>query len=227
MRTEVAMTRGHLTTITLIGLSLCISPNAFAPAPDAAAPVPDVKNSNYQWKAVVNANGVLIRSGAGDNYYPTQRLDKGTNVIVVGNKFDWLKIIPPEGSFSYVAKTYVEKTGDGSIGRVTRPDLNVRAGSSLNQIKTAIQTKLNEGDKVEIIGEADEYFKIKPPAGAYLYVDKRFVDPVENLGPQIPPTPKPSVADTGARTGETPGNFGGPTTGTAEGANPPAPGNEN
>ena len=35
------------------------------------------------------------------------------------------------------------------------------------------------GDDVTILGTEDEYFKIKPPEGSYLYVDKTFVDPVQ------------------------------------------------
>jgi uncharacterized protein YgiM (DUF1202 family) len=151
---------------------------ARAEDPNAA---PDVENSKYQFLGTVNSNAVYVRTGPSENYYAAVKLDKGAQVTVVGIKFDWLKILPPEGSFSYVAKAYVEKRGDGTIGRVTKPDLNVRAGSTLTAMKTQVQTKLNENDDVEIIGEQDEYFKIKPPAGAYLYVNKQFVDPGKAL----------------------------------------------
>ncbi len=149
-------------------------------AEDAA---PEVDNSKVSFAGTVNSNAVYVRSGPGENYYATVKLDKGAQVTVVGLKFDWLKIIPPEGSFSYVAKAYVEKRGDGTVGRVTKPDLNVRAGSDLNAMKTTVQTKLDQNEDVAIIGEQDEYFKIKPPQGAYLYVNKQFVDPVKQLPP--------------------------------------------
>jgi hypothetical protein len=53
--------------------------------------------------------------------------------------------------------------------------VNVRAGSTINAMKTTVQTRLNAGDSVEIIGKEEEYYKIKPPAGAYLYIKKEFV----------------------------------------------------
>ena len=137
--------------------------------------LPEVGNEKYQLAGEINATNVYIRSGPSDNYYPTLKLDKGAKVVAVGQKFDWLKILPPEGSFSYVAKVYVERRGDGSVGRVTRPDLLVKAGSSLNAMKTALQTKLDENTDVTILGEQDEYFKIKPPKDAYVYVNKQFV----------------------------------------------------
>jgi hypothetical protein len=155
-------------------------PPQFTFADEAA---PQVDNSKVSFEGVVNSNAVYVRSGPGENYYATIKLDKGAKVTVVGLKFDWLKIIPPQGSFSYIAKAYVEKRGDGSVGRVTKPDLNIRAGSSLNALKTTVQTKLDQETDVKILGEQDEYFKIQPPAGAYLYINKQFVDPVKALPP--------------------------------------------
>jgi uncharacterized protein YgiM (DUF1202 family) len=143
--------------------------------------LPEVENARQQFEGEINANSVYIRSGPGDNFYPTMKLDKGASVKVVGIRFDWLKIFPPEGSFCYVAKAYVEKRGDGSVGRVTKGELRVRAGSTLNAMKTSVQMQLNENDDVQIIDEQDEYFKILPPAGAYLYVKKNFVNPVKKL----------------------------------------------
>jgi uncharacterized protein YgiM (DUF1202 family) len=163
---------------------------------------PDVDNSKYQFAGVINTDSVYVRSGPSENYYPTIKLEKGAGVTVVGIRFDWLKITPPDGSFCYVAKAYVEKRGDGSVGRVTTP-LNVRAGSALNAMKTTVLGKLNPGDDVQIVGEEDEYFKIKPPAGTYLYINKQFVDPVKALTP-----------DNGAASA-TPDNSGTPANGAA------------
>ncbi len=155
---------------------------------------PQVANSNYRVAGVVNATRVFVRSGPGENYYPTIVLDKGTEVVVVGQKFDWLKILPPEGSFSYVAKAFIAKQENGA-GTVTRPDLLVRAGSALNEVKYVVQTKLKQDDVVSIIGERDEYYMIKPPADAYLFISKQFVDPVKVAAPGETPvaTTAPSM----------------------------------
>src|SRR5438067_6420710 len=153
-----------LTACMLISFAACGLARAEDPVP---APATDIDNSKFQFEGRVNANSVYIRSGPSENDYPTLKLDTGATVTAVGLKFDWIKIIPPEGSFCYVAKAYVEKRGDGSVGRVTKPDLNVRAGSDLNAMKTTVQTKLDQNEDVTILGEQDEYFKIKPPTGAY------------------------------------------------------------
>lgn len=180
--------------VALAATSMIATPAVLAQ--DAA---PEVANAAYQFAGEITANGVYVRSGPREGDYATMKLDKGAEVTVVGIKFDWLKILPPEGSFSYVSKAFVQQYGDGKRGRVTKNDLRVRAGSSMNQLKSQVQTSLMENDEVEILGEQDEYFKIKPPAGAYLYVKKDFVRPIRKLGtaaatPQPQPVTPPPVA---------------------------------
>ena len=140
--------------------------------------VVEVPNANYRFIGEVNASSVNIRSGPADSYYATMRLNKGDKVIVVGQKFDWLKIIPPDGSFSYIAKVHVDKDADGKTGTVNSMDVLVKAGSQISPVKIQPQTKLDKGATVTIVGEAEEFYKIKPPADAFVYVLKKYVDPV-------------------------------------------------
>lgn len=160
--------------------------------PDASASANAVENSKFQADGVVNANAVYVRSGPSENAYPVMKLDKGATVKAVGLRFEWLKIQPPDGSFCYVAKAYVNRHGDGSQGKVTNT-LYVRVGSQLNVMKTQIAMKLEPGSDVTIIGEQDEYYKIKPPEGTFLYVNHQFVDPVKVA--QSDGTPVPSATE--------------------------------
>ncbi len=155
-------------------------------AEDAPA---DVANSRNSALATINADGVYVRSGPGDSYYPTTKLNKDTQVTIVGEKFDWLKIVPPANSFCYVAKAFVDKNPtDATVGVANREDVNVRAGSELNTIKTSVQSKLSAGQRVQIFGEVDEYYKIAPPADAYVYVKKDYVE-LKKLIPQVAQQP--------------------------------------
>src|SRR5207248_6097358 len=93
--------------------------------------------------------------------------------------------VPPDGSFCYVARLYVDRRGDGSVGRVNKDSINVRAGSNLSALKIGILCELNQGEDVEILGEEQEYFRIKPPARAYLYINKKFVEPDPDAKPVV------------------------------------------
>jgi hypothetical protein len=176
----------------LLAIVVLIVPAIHCAAQDAISP-PDVANSRYQISGIINVDSVYLRSGPGEGYYPTGELAKGAQITVVGIKFDWLKILPPDGSFSYVGEKFIDHDGNSTTGKVNRNDVNVRAGSQINEMKTTVQTRLNMGDQVEILGKEEDYLKIKPPQGAYLYVKKDFVT---IGGPAAPSTPavKPVIA---------------------------------
>ncbi len=183
MEVHMSARRLFLATTVALGSFVMVAPFAATVAFAQDVTAPDVDNAKYNFSGVINSPSVNVRSGPGDNYYPTSKLNKATPVTVVGIRFDWLKVKPPEGSFSYVAKAYVTRFGDGTKGKVDKPDLRVRAGSTENQMKTTVQTTLNVGDEVNIIGEVDEYYKITPPANVFLYVNKQFVDAVKSVDP--------------------------------------------
>ena len=172
-----------LAAAALAAVSMTALPRPLAAQDGGDSPTvaPEVPNAKFNFYGEINANNVYVRSGPSDSYYPTTKLMKGTRVTVRGLRFDYLKIEPPANSFSYVGKAYVERRGDGTTGRVTTA-ANVRTGSELNSMKTTVQTKLEANTDVKILGEQEEYFKIEPPPGAYLYVKKDYVTP----GPRIP-----------------------------------------
>src|SRR5438445_5258919 len=127
----------------------------------AAEEQPQVQNAPFQFAGVVNADSVLVHSGPSDNYYITTKLAKGTPVTVVGIKFEWLKIVPPEGSFSVVAKNLVTRDANPTTGRINADNVNIRAGSSVVPLKITVQCKLPKGADVTIVGEDDAYYQIK------------------------------------------------------------------
>ena len=124
---------------------------------------------------VVNSDGVNIRAGAGQNYYVVSTVPKGSIVEVQELLFGWYKILTPPGSFSFVAKQFVK--ANGADGVIAGQGVRVHAPSPEgpgNSYRT--QMLLKDGDKVKIVGEQAEYYKIVPPAGAVLFVAKEFVE---------------------------------------------------
>jgi uncharacterized protein YgiM (DUF1202 family) len=162
------------TTLSLAACATVLSPIAFGE--DAAATQDEM--AKQPWLGQINGNAVFVRSAAREDAYPVTKLDKGTQVTIVGMKFKWLKIVPPEGSFAYVPKAWVDRRGNGNVGRASR-ELIAKVGSNLMEVKTAPMAKIDQGQDVQILGEKDEYYKIKPPEGSYLYIAQQFVDPVK------------------------------------------------
>lgn len=159
-----------------------VAPGAFTAVTEEPVQVVDqIENSPFQFIGQVNSENVHVRSGPGENHYPTLRLNKGAEVTVVGIKFDWLKVLPPEGSYSVISRDFVKLTEGTKTGVVTATNVRVRAAGSVSNLKTMIQCHLNPGDEVTILGEEDGYYQIEPPADSYVFVNQKFVTPVRQI----------------------------------------------
>ena len=141
----------------------------------AAAQSDGAATRNFPWEGEITASNVYIRSGAGSNYYPTTKVGPGTRVLVMNEKFGWYEIVPPPGSFSYVDKTLVETSPDGKTATIAQDKVYVRAGSDLEKRKNSTQLVLSRGATLEILGEADGFYKVTPPRDARLFVSAQFV----------------------------------------------------
>ena len=157
-------------------------------APVSAAPTADANTLNlpaFPFLAEITGDDVYVRSGQGTQYYNSGKVRKGDKVKVVGNKFSWLQIVPPAGSYSWISKQYVQiDPRNNTSGTVIGEAVRVYAGSDEVQPmhSTSLQVKLNKGDKVTIVGEEkDGYCKIAPPEGAYLWVSSQHAKPLGTL----------------------------------------------
>lgn len=139
----------------------------------------DTVDRTFPWEGEVNGSNVYVRSGAGSNWYPTAKLGLGDRVLVIGKRFGWYQIVPPAGSFSYVDKSLVTPAADGKRGVIKGDNVYIRAGSGLNTRKSATQLVASKGAPLQILGEADGFYKITPPREASLYISAPFVEFVE------------------------------------------------
>jgi hypothetical protein len=171
----------------LLSINLLVIPAALIAAPPAVT----TATSTAGTPGTIISDDTLVRSGADkDKYYATNRLNKGDRVAVMGAEENgFLPVVPPTGSFCYVAKSYVTKSDNSNTATVSQPDIRIRAGSQLLDKKlTVLRMSMNVGDTLQVLGDEKEYFKVVPPAGAYFWVEKSAVD----LTP--PPAPTPVVA---------------------------------
>jgi hypothetical protein len=141
---------------------------------------------SFPYVAEITEDNVNIRSGPGTNYYHCGKLNTGDRVKVVASKYSWSHIVPPASSFSWISKQYVSiEPNNPGIGVVTGNAVRVYAGSDFLKPmhSTTVQLELNRGDKVELMGEEmDDYYKIAPPTGAYLWVLTQYTKPLGAVG---------------------------------------------
>jgi len=158
--------------------------------------------------AEVIGNDVHVRSGPGTNFYHCGKLYRGDRVQVLKSQQGWSCIVPPPGCFSWVAMKNVSNNMENPTEAIiTGDNVGVYAGSDYVEPihSTSKQVVLNRGQNVRLLSEEkDDYYKIAPPEGAYLWVSTQFLQPVRSplgatpmdivTGPntpvETPPTPQ-------------------------------------
>lgn len=134
----------------------------------------------------VTANDVYVRSGDSTNHYTVCKLDAGARVAILGQRGAWFEIVPPPGTFSLISGDYVD-SADNQTGLVSGDNVRVRAGSMLNDNKYTVQTMLKKGAPVTILGRnPDGFLRIKPPAGASLWIHSDFVARIKAAPGTVP-----------------------------------------
>ncbi len=123
----------------------------------------------------VTGDNVNVRSGSDQNYYAVTKLNRGDQVTIVGERFGWLEILPPVGTYSVIDKNYVDRVDDET--GVLNGTVRVYAGSELDQRRYARQGNLHKGDRVQVIGETADgkCYRIVPPRGAHLWISGDYV----------------------------------------------------
>ncbi len=164
----------------------------------------EVNQAQFPYVGEITGADLNIRSGAGMNYYSCGKISAPARVVVVGQKFSWSQILPPQGSFSWIfrqsVQTDVNNTG---VGTVNSDNVRVYAGADDRDamVSDSLQVALNKGQKVRIIGAAvGDYYKIRPPQGAALWTSSQYIKFVRKADEIDIKVPKATDANSGSAT---------------------------
>lgn len=159
----------------LMGLAVVLLASSRAGA-QATPTVGDPVIAERQFIGAASRDGVVIRSGATGSHLAVMTLADKQEVVVVNAEGDFLRILPPEGTFCLVPKARVALTdatdGGNKIGRVNEP-CSVRAGSRIIDNPGETMIRLAIDAEVRVIGEDNTYYKVLPPKGVFFYVQKQ------------------------------------------------------
>ena len=152
-----------------------------------SAPFADAQIKSFPYDAKVAVDEVFIRSGAGDAYYPTQKLPRETVVTV--HRHDpggWYMIDPPKGSFSWIPERYVKRMND-TEGEVAEESVIAFVGSEFGDEASVFQRRLKTGEKLVILGQRQivtssgpqSMLQIQPPTRERRWIPGSALIPVE------------------------------------------------
>jgi len=160
----------------------------------------------FPYKANIGADDVYVRSGPGQNYYPTDKLKAGEVVEVYRHDpGGWYAIRPPEGSYTWISGRHLQWStmtpNVPGIGTVKGEAVAARVGSRFSDIRDVIQVRLNELEPVEVLEKVETgngssvWYKIAPPSGEFRWVFGKYVDSVDpNRGIRKPPNTDNAVS---------------------------------
>ena len=170
------------TMTVFLSVSLLLSVTAVGiedtSSPQIAGKPADVQ---YPFIAEVTGNDVYVRSGKGTAYYHCGKVQQGDTITVFEEVFGWAKVLPPAGCYSWIHKDYVDvESPQAKVGVLNGDSVRVWAGSDYIQPmrSSSMQTKLNSGEIVELMPDqpdSGDFYKIKPPTGAYLWISCDFL----------------------------------------------------
>lgn len=156
----------------------------FAAVSVAADPLPE--QDEAATIVYVSAEHAQMRSGPGEDFYPTADIALNASLEVYHQtKDNWLGVRPPKGSFSWVQAADAYLLPGGRIIEVTNPSAVSWIGTSLGSAKQyRWQVKLNSGEQLGVLGEQTTHnaegkevlwYKIAPPAGEFRWINTQSV----------------------------------------------------
>lgn len=135
------------------------------------SPRVDAQQEFFPFVGEIKTDNVNVRAGQSENFERLCRLDKGSEVLVLGRSYSWYKVQLPSFAKSYVSTKYVHlvnnKTG-GIIGN----KVNVRAGAGENY---TVLGQVTAGEEVKILETGDQWHKIEPLKDSFGWVHEDFI----------------------------------------------------
>ena len=166
--------------------------------------VSKINAQQFPYVAYVTSSNTYVRSGPGQQHYPTAVLSQGFAVEVYRHDENgWCALRPPAGSFDWIAAHQVRDLGNGIVEVISEQAL-ARVGSTLSPSRSAVQVMLPKDEQLESFGKdlMDDpgWLRIAPPAGEFRWIAVTDLARQPPLEESPPPTGKSGWTGLGAAT---------------------------
>ncbi|GIW99360.1 MAG: hypothetical protein KatS3mg111_2693 [Pirellulaceae bacterium] len=159
----------------LIGIVVCVLGESMA--------VAQVERFDSPQTMYVAEEEAEVRSGPGDDYYPTSTLPMGQPVEVHLRTADgWLGIRPPEGSYSWIPARAGYLLPGGRVVEIMEPETVCWIGSEVASPELLRwQVALGQGEQLVVLGEAHRqrsdgsselWYRVAPPSAEFRWIHR-------------------------------------------------------
>ena len=133
---------------------------------------PGYADEHFPFLAQVSKESVNVRAGPNTNFFKVDKLNKGTQVVVLGRSFEWYKIQPLSTTKAYIRSDYLEMKKGGGYALVSGDNVNVRCQANAD---AASLGEIKKGAVVKVLGQADGWSLLAPMAGTSAWVHQDFL----------------------------------------------------
>lgn len=129
------------------------------------------ESSLFPFWGMVNADSVNMRSDSTVNSSIICNINRGEQVEVIQELYDWYKIRLPKTAPSFIKKNLVILI-DNKTGKVLKNRVNIRMKPSET---AAVIGKANKDEIVNILDDVGQWYKIEPLNNSFGWIHKKFI----------------------------------------------------
>jgi len=133
---------------------------------------PGFADEHFPFLAEVSKESVNVRAGPNTNFEKIDKLNKGSQVVVLGRSYEWYKVQPLPSTKAYIRSDYLRVLKGGAFAFVLGDNVNVR--SSPNS-EAASLGEVKKGTLVKILGQANGWSSLAPVSGTAAWIHQDFL----------------------------------------------------
>jgi len=132
-------------------------------------------DEHFPFLAEVSKESVNVRAGPNTNFEKIDKLGKGTQVVVLGRSYEWLKVQPMPTTKAFIRSDYLKSSDGNNIAVVLGNNVNVRSSASSD---AASLGEIKKGTLVRVIEKAQGWSRLEPVAGTAAWIHQDFLKEV-------------------------------------------------
>jgi SH3-like domain-containing protein len=136
---------------------------------------PGFADEHFPFLAEVSKESVNVRAGPNTNFEKIDKLNKGTQVVVLGRSYEWLKVQPLSTTKAYIRADYLKIFAGEDIAEVLGDNVNVRSSANSN---AASLGEIKKGTLVKVVEKGDQWCRLEPVAGTAAWIHQDFLKEV-------------------------------------------------
>ncbi len=131
----------------------------------------DPTSKKFPFLAEIIDDDINVRAGQNTNFEKLCQMDKGDEVIVYEESFNWYRIQLPQRCPAYIIEKYVERV-DNVKGKITGSHVNIRATANAESSWIGMIAK---DEEVKILSKKDGWYKVVPDRHMFGWIAGQFV----------------------------------------------------